>query len=95
MAAKSSLPQTGRMMTAAAGGKIEVIKNLITANEALIRAVDDGPDALYPGFTGARAPPASIVCVVFVFFCKDCIVLLQTLPVPVLGRYTAMCGSRW
>ena len=36
-------------------GRIDVIKNLISSNEALIRAVDD--DGLYPGFTGQPFPP--------------------------------------
>lgn len=31
-------------------GQIDVVKNLITSNEALIRAVDE--EGLYPGFTG-------------------------------------------
>ena len=40
----------GRLFTAASTGNLEVVKNLVTANGALIRAADQ--QGLYPGFTG-------------------------------------------
>lgn len=39
----------GRLCAAAAAGRVEVVKQLVSKNEALLRAADD--DGLYPGFT--------------------------------------------
>jgi hypothetical protein len=46
--------QAARMFTAASTANMDVIKNLINTNGALIRVADE--EGLYPGFTGAPCP---------------------------------------